>query len=364
MPPCSGACDQLRSGICQPNRLSQQLVEVLRPADRDRGGRHAVLQQQAGGDAHRGHLAEGRVRVGVRRARDGHRAGELRVAERPSGRRRRPPMTNDQMTAGPATGTACDRMKKIPVPMRGADAEHRQLEEADAALEVHARPHPDVVVGFRRSSCWRPWAWRLLTSSGPVGVDGAGSQPPARSGARNGVARHTSRAKQVVPGLAADDEPGVAVAREDDRDAAVAVVVVGHRVAVGAGRGDGEQVADRGAPAGRRRRPARRRSRSAGRRPSTVSASGPSNRPAMPASKRWSNSATSRLSPMPPSTATNVTRTALDRRDPVDRRRRGGDHAAPGLDDELRPRPAGARGPRRSARRGSRRPTAGGRPSV
>ena len=111
---------------------------------------------------------------------------------------------------------------------------------------------------------------------------------------------------QVVPCLAADDEPGLAVVGEDDRDPAVAVVVVGHRVAVGAGRGNGEQVADRRGGQRRRRRPARRRSRSAGRRRVTVSVSGPANRPTIPASNRWSNSATSRLSPMPPSTATNV----------------------------------------------------------
>ena len=48
---------------------------------------------------------------------------------------------------------------------------------------------------------------------------------------------------QVVPCLAADDQPGIAVVDEDDGDPAVAVVVVGHRVAVGAGRGNGEQVA-------------------------------------------------------------------------------------------------------------------------
>src|SRR5829696_5990388 len=45
--------------------------------------------------------------------------------------------------------------------------------------------------------------------------------------------------EQVGPGLAPDHDAGVSLAREDHRDAAVAVVVVGHRVAVGARHRDG-----------------------------------------------------------------------------------------------------------------------------
>ena len=42
---------------------------------------------------------------------------------------------------------------------------------------------------------------------------------------------------QIVVGLAPHDDARLAVAAEDDRRARHAVVVVGHRVAVGAGRG-------------------------------------------------------------------------------------------------------------------------------
>ena len=81
---------------------------------------------------------------------------------------------------------------------------------------------------------------------------------------------HVAR-EQVVPGLAPHDRARVALAREDHRDPAGAVVVVGHRVAVGAGRRDGEQVADARGVQRARRRPARRRSRSGARRPSRCS---------------------------------------------------------------------------------------------
>src|SRR4051812_16372710 len=52
--------------------------------------------------------------------------------------------------------------------------------------------------------------------------------------------------RQVGPRLPAYDETGVAVAGEDHRDPAVAVVVVRHGEAVGARGGYGEQVADCG----------------------------------------------------------------------------------------------------------------------
>src|ERR1700760_823313 len=51
---------------------------------------------------------------------------------------------------------------------------------------------------------------------------------------------------EVVEGLAADDPAGLAVAAEDHRRPGHAVVVGGHRVAVGAGRRGDEDVADGG----------------------------------------------------------------------------------------------------------------------
>ena len=52
--------------------------------------------------------------------------------------------------------------------------------------------------------------------------------------------------EEVVVGLAAHDDAGVAVRAEDDRRARLAVVVVGHRVAVAAGRRRDDDVAGRG----------------------------------------------------------------------------------------------------------------------
>src|SRR2546425_912335 len=49
--------------------------------------------------------------------------------------------------------------------------------------------------------------------------------------------------QQVLVGLAAHDDAGVAVLGEDDRRARHAVVVAGHRVAVGAGGGRDHYVA-------------------------------------------------------------------------------------------------------------------------
>ena len=116
----------------EAEQVVQQLVQVLRPADGDRGAGDPVLQQQAAGDGHRRQLADGGVGVGVRRAGDRYRAGQFRVTdrgqpgddpgddERPDDRRPgdRHRLGQDEEDAG-ADG--------------GADAEHRELEEPDAA---------------------------------------------------------------------------------------------------------------------------------------------------------------------------------------------------------------------------------------
>ena len=90
IPPSSGP-PLSAAGSVQPKRLAEQVVEVAAPPRRDRGGRDAVLEHQARGDAHRDDLAERRVRVGVGRARDRHRGGHLGVADggEPRGDRRR-----------------------------------------------------------------------------------------------------------------------------------------------------------------------------------------------------------------------------------------------------------------------------------
>ena len=62
-------CLRQAVGDLEAEDVVEELVEVLRPADGDGRRGHAVLQQQAGRDTDRGQLAQGRVRVGVRRAR-------------------------------------------------------------------------------------------------------------------------------------------------------------------------------------------------------------------------------------------------------------------------------------------------------
>jgi hypothetical protein len=65
-----------------PEDVVEQLVQVLRPADRDRGGRHAVLEQQTRRHDDRDPLAQRGVRVRVGGAGDRHRASQLGVTDR------------------------------------------------------------------------------------------------------------------------------------------------------------------------------------------------------------------------------------------------------------------------------------------
>ena len=84
-----GGEDRLRQ--LDAGDVDQRLVDVAAPADRHGGGRDPVLQQQAGGDAHRDDLAESGVRVGVGGAGDRHRRRHLRVADGRQTRLRRRP---------------------------------------------------------------------------------------------------------------------------------------------------------------------------------------------------------------------------------------------------------------------------------
>ena len=71
-------------------QVVQQLVEIAAPADRHRRGRDAVLQQQAGRHTHGDELAERRVGVGVRGARNRYGRRHLGVADGATGRPRCP----------------------------------------------------------------------------------------------------------------------------------------------------------------------------------------------------------------------------------------------------------------------------------
>jgi hypothetical protein len=65
----------------EAEEVEQQLVDVLRPADGDRGTGDPVFEEETGGHAHRRQFAERRVGVGVRGAGDRDGSGELGVAD-------------------------------------------------------------------------------------------------------------------------------------------------------------------------------------------------------------------------------------------------------------------------------------------
>ena len=148
-----------RVGDREAEQVVEQLVEVLRPADGDRGGRHAVLEQQAGGDDHRDALAQRRVGVGVRRAGDRDGAGQLGVADgRQPGDRAGHDERQDHR--GPADRHGLREDDEDAGADRGADAEQRQLEQPDAC----ARARPRLAVG-RRSP---PSSPRRACAAGPA----------------------------------------------------------------------------------------------------------------------------------------------------------------------------------------------------
>ena len=139
-PPCSGAFGE-RLRDLEPEQVVEQLVEVLRPADGDRGRRDAVLQQQAGRDHHGDALAHGRVGVGVRRARHRHGAGQLGVAD---GREARDRAGEDEREddGRPGDRHGLGEDDEDAGADRRADPEERELEEPDRARQLAARPCP------------------------------------------------------------------------------------------------------------------------------------------------------------------------------------------------------------------------------
>ena len=171
-----------------------------------------------------------------------------------------------------------------------------------AGLAAGLWPSPDVSPALR----------------GPVETGAAGvERRPARDGVRRLAPRRRARPRLGLSRGARQRSRAIrsawvsrrthravlAVACEHDRQPQRAVVVVRHREAVGARDRHGEQVADgrsgsRASSTSRSPDSQWRPTRSQRRRP------GPSGRAAWATSKRCPNSATSRLSAMPPSTAT------------------------------------------------------------
>ena len=132
----------------EPEQIVQQLVQVAAPADRDRGGGHAVFQQQAGRHTHRDRLTQRGVRVRVRRARNRHGGGQFGVADsREPGRDAGDEEGDDHAGAG-----LRDRQRQHEEDAgadRRADPEHGQLERADTAFELVGRPIGDGRAGHR-----------------------------------------------------------------------------------------------------------------------------------------------------------------------------------------------------------------------
>src|SRR3954470_1559154 len=112
---------------------------------------------------------------------------------------------------------------------------------------------PSPRVSTPETSGCRPVA--AVTASARAASSSAKAAPtvprpssPMRTGLEpsEAIARLEVPRGQVLVGLAADDHAGLAIAAEDDRGTRHAGVVVGHRVAVGAGGGGDEDVADGG----------------------------------------------------------------------------------------------------------------------
>ena len=111
-----------QAGSATP-KWRQQLAEVARPADRHADVADRVLDDQVPADDPRHQLAERRVGVGVRRARDRHHRRELGVAERrePAGERGEQERDDDRRARRPGRSgsptIAVPVVAKIPAPM-------------------------------------------------------------------------------------------------------------------------------------------------------------------------------------------------------------------------------------------------------
>ena len=140
-----GACGQ-RLRDLEPEEVVQQLVQVLAPADGDGRGGDAVLQQQAGGDAHRHNLTERRIGIGIGGSGDRDARGQFGVTD--GGQAGRDTGDDERNDDGRARfGHRLGQHKEDAGADGGADAEHGQLEGADGAFELGAvlDPGPRMV---------------------------------------------------------------------------------------------------------------------------------------------------------------------------------------------------------------------------
>ena len=100
VPPSPGGA-AIASGSEMPNRESSRSLKVPAPADGDRRDRDAVLEDQVPADDPGDELAERRVAVGVGRAGDRDRRGQLGVGQRARRRTSRRRARSDRTIAGP-----------------------------------------------------------------------------------------------------------------------------------------------------------------------------------------------------------------------------------------------------------------------
>lgn len=133
-PPSSGEFDRT-SGMLMPNRLSSSWLTYWDQPTATAALETPYSSKQAGGDAHRDDLAQGRVGVGVRRAGDRDGAGQFGVAQgRQAGHDRGEQEGEHHRRAG--FGHLGGQDEKDAGADGGADAERGQLEQPDGALQV------------------------------------------------------------------------------------------------------------------------------------------------------------------------------------------------------------------------------------
>ena len=180
-----GQVDEARLGIPRgggqrgrdlpAEQVVQQLVQVAAPPDRHGRRRDPVLQQQAGRDAHRDHLAERRVGVGVRRPGDGDRGRHLGVRQRGQACRETGQHERDDH-GGAGVGHRLVHDEEDARADGRADAEHHQRERAEGPFEALAR--------LRRHGGDRLLApqlrpqGRLRDRHGRASLEGVCRQPP------------------------------------------------------------------------------------------------------------------------------------------------------------------------------------------
>ena len=211
-PPSSGDL-AIASGSGDPERGVEERVEVAAPADRDRGDRDAVLQDQVPADDPGDDLAERGVGVGVRAAGHRDRRRQLGVRQRGehAGDRGQHERQDDRRTGD--AGALADHHEDAGAD-DGADTHRGQLGRADARLSSCPVSCVLATVKRRRGSrrcpaCVLSWPAVLL---GESHRRTSGSQPEAyASGALrnadspdsargfNERVKEPSEAAQVVP---------------------------------------------------------------------------------------------------------------------------------------------------------------------